>query len=43
MNREYSKFGTILPGKTRHKILVEVPENVNISSLRFLDTKIAVK
>jgi hypothetical protein len=40
LNREYSKFGKILPGKSRHKILVEVPENITISSVRFLDTKI---
>jgi hypothetical protein len=42
LNREYSKFGKILPGKTRHKILVEVPENINITSVRFLDKKIAI-
>jgi hypothetical protein len=43
LNREYSKFGKILPGKTRHKILVEVPENVNITSVRFLDRKIEIE
>jgi hypothetical protein len=42
LNMEYSKFGKILPGKTRHKILVEVPENINITSLRFLDKKIDI-
>ncbi|GHV11156.1 hypothetical protein FACS189491_01890 [Spirochaetia bacterium] len=43
LDREYSKYGKILPGKTRHKILVMVPENVDIVSLRFLDKKINVK
>jgi hypothetical protein len=43
LNREYSKFGKILPGKTRHQILVEVPERVTITSVRFLDKKIAIK
>jgi hypothetical protein len=43
LNREYSKFGKILPGKTRHKILVEVPENINITAVRFLDKKIAIQ
>ncbi|GHV58205.1 hypothetical protein AGMMS49579_25270 [Spirochaetia bacterium] len=43
LDREYSKYGKILPGKTKHKILVMVPENVDIVSLRFLDKKINVK
>jgi hypothetical protein len=43
LDREYSKFGKILPGKTRHKILVEVPENTNITSVRFLDKKIEIR
>jgi hypothetical protein len=41
LNRDYTKFGRILPGKTRHKILVKVSEDTNITSVRFLDTKIA--
>jgi hypothetical protein len=43
LNREYSKFGKILPGKSRHKILVEVPEDINITSVRFLDNKIEIE
>jgi hypothetical protein len=43
LNKEYSKFGKLLPGKTRHKILVEVPGNVDITSVRFLDTRIAIE
>jgi hypothetical protein len=43
LNREYSKFGRILPGKTRHKILVKVPSDINITSVRFLDTKIDLR
>jgi hypothetical protein len=43
LNRDYSKFGRILPGKTRHKILVKVSEDINITSVRFLDTKIAIQ
>jgi hypothetical protein len=43
LNRNYSEFGKILPGKTMRKILVEVPENINITSLRFLDKKIEIR
>jgi hypothetical protein len=43
LNREYSKFGKILPGKSRHKILVKVPEDINITSVRFLDTRIEIR
>ncbi|GHT79196.1 hypothetical protein FACS1894130_07260 [Spirochaetia bacterium] len=43
LDREYSKYGKILPGKTKHKILAMVPENVDIVSLRFLDKQIDVR
>ncbi|GMO60535.1 MAG: hypothetical protein Ta2A_06630 [Treponemataceae bacterium] len=43
LDREYSKYGKILPGKTKHKILVMVPENVDIVALRFLDTQIKLQ
>jgi hypothetical protein len=43
LDREYSKFGKILPGKSRHKILVEVPGNININSVRFLGEKIEIQ
>jgi hypothetical protein len=39
-NRDYTKYGHILRGKTKQKILVSVPENVDIAYLRFLDRKI---
>jgi hypothetical protein len=42
MNREYTKFGKILPGKSLHKILVVVPKDVEISYLMFLDKRIDV-
>jgi hypothetical protein len=40
LNREYTKYGKILPGKTKHKILVSVPEEVDIAYLQFLDRRI---
>lgn len=40
IGREYTKFGKILPGKTRHKILVVVPKDIEISYLQFLDKRI---
>jgi hypothetical protein len=39
-NRDYTKYGNILRGKSKQKILVSVPEDVNIAYLRFLDKKI---
>jgi hypothetical protein len=36
-NRDYTKYGNILRGKSKQKILVSVPEDVNIAYLRFLD------
>jgi hypothetical protein len=39
-NRDYTKYGNILRGKSRQKILVSVPENVDIAYLRFLNKKI---
>jgi len=39
-NRDYTKYGNILRGKSKQKILVSVPENVNIAYLRFLNKKI---
>jgi hypothetical protein len=39
-NRDYTKYGNILRGKSKQKILVSVPENVDIAYLRFLDKKI---
>lgn len=42
LDREYSKYGKILPGKTKHKILVSVPETVTIAYLQFLNKKIAI-
>ncbi|GMO42194.1 MAG: hypothetical protein Pg6C_03540 [Treponemataceae bacterium] len=39
VGREYTKFGKIMPGKTLHKILVAVPEAIEISYLQFLDKK----
>ncbi|MDR1617672.1 MAG: hypothetical protein LBS06_01335 [Treponema sp.] len=43
LNREYTKYGKILPGKTKHKILVLVPEDVGITSLRLLNTRIDLR
>jgi hypothetical protein len=40
LNREYSKYGKILPGKTKHKILVSMPEDVDMAYLQFLDRRI---
>ena len=39
-NRDYTKYGNILRGKTKQRILVSVPENIEIAYLRFLDRKI---
>jgi hypothetical protein len=43
LNREYSKFGKILPGKTRHTFLVITPKDVEITSVRFLGKRIAIQ
>jgi hypothetical protein len=43
LNREYSKFGKILPGKTRHTFLVITPKDVTITSVRFLGKRIALQ
>jgi hypothetical protein len=40
LNREYAKYGKILPGKTKHTILVLTPEDVDIARLQFLDRRI---
>jgi hypothetical protein len=42
LDREYTKYGKILPGKTKHKILVKVPEDVSIVSVRFLDKQMDI-
>jgi hypothetical protein len=39
-NRDYTKYGNILRGKSKQKILVSVPEDVDIAYLRFLNRKI---
>jgi hypothetical protein len=39
-NRDYTKYGNILRGKTKQKVLVSVPEDVKIAYLRFLNKKI---
>jgi hypothetical protein len=39
-NRDYTKYGNILRGKSKQKILVSVPEDVDIAYLRFLNEKI---
>lgn len=43
LNREYSKFGKILPGKTKHTFLVITPEDVTITSMQFLGKRIAIQ
>jgi hypothetical protein len=43
LNREYSKFGKILPGKTKHTFLVITPKDVTITSMRFLGKQIALQ
>jgi len=43
LDREYSKFGKILPGKTKHTFLVISPKDVTITSVRFLGREIAVE
>lgn len=42
LNREYSKFGKILPGKTKHKFLVITPKDVTITSMQFLGKIITI-
>jgi hypothetical protein len=42
-NRDYTKYGNILRGKTKQKILVSVPEEQSIAYFRFLDRKIDKK
>jgi hypothetical protein len=42
-DRDYTKYGNILRGKSKQKILVSVPADVNIAYLRFLDKKIEKK
>jgi hypothetical protein len=39
-NRDYTKYGNILRGKTKQKVLVSVPDDVEIAYLRFLNKKI---
>jgi hypothetical protein len=43
LNREYSKYGKILPGRSRHKFLVVTPKDVTITSMQFLGKKIIVQ
>jgi len=43
LNREYSKFGKILPGKTKHSFLVITPKDVSITSMQFLGKKIDIQ
>jgi hypothetical protein len=43
LDRDYTKYGNILRGKSKQKILVSVPENAAIAYLRFLDRKIEKK
>lgn len=42
-NREYTKYGKILPGKTMHKVLVVVPRDVELAYMQFLDRRIDIK
>lgn len=42
LNREYSKFGKILPGKTKHTFLVITPNDTTITSMQFLGQTIAI-
>jgi hypothetical protein len=42
-DRDYTKYGNILRGKSKQKILVSVPADVDIAYLRFLDKKIEKK
>lgn len=43
LNREYSKFGKILPGKTKHTFLVITPKDTTITTMRFLGKKIGIQ
>jgi hypothetical protein len=43
LNREYTKYGKILPGKTKHKILVSMPEDLDIAYLQFLNRRIDLR
>ncbi|MDR2942588.1 MAG: hypothetical protein LBV17_08365 [Treponema sp.] len=43
LNREYSKFGKILPGKTKHTFLVITPKDVTVTSMRFLGKQIELQ
>lgn len=42
VGREYTKYGKILPGKSRHKILAVVPNDVEIKYLLFLGKRIDI-
>jgi len=39
-DRDYTKYGNILRGKSKQKVLVSVPQDVQIAYLRFLNKKI---
>ena len=43
VGREYTKYGKIVPGKSLHKILVVVPEEVEISYLKYFEKRIEIK
>ena len=42
VGREYTKYGKIVPGKSLHKILVVVPEEVEISYLKYFEKRIEI-
>ena len=42
-DREYTKYGKILPGKSRHKILVVTAKDIELAYMQFLDRRIDIK